>query len=257
MTILKPASQAKDSPKQPNNGRRSFIWKTGAAMSAVLASTVAGISKPKADPDAGLKNQIDRLSHQIGSLEDAMAIRRLHQVYESHLDSGMYEEVVDLFTEDGEVFFNGGVFEGKSRGVRRLYCDHFSSGSTGKKIESAPGFETEPAHLHDIVEVAPDRKSAKARFPYSMQMGAPMDEDSQLVKMARLQGEGIRKWWEAGIHEVSFVKDGDSWKIKALEYRVTAKADYRPGRSYAKRIEVPLFSKTFPADPTGPDKLIA
>lgn len=257
MDILKPTSQSGDGPKQPNTGRRSFIWKTGAAMSAVLASTVAGISKPKADPNAGLKDQISRLSNQVGSLEDAMAIRRLHQVYESHLDKGRYEEVVSLFTDDGEVVFNGGVFAGKNKGVRRLYCDLFSSGLTGKKIEPAPGFELDSAQLQDIVEVAPDRKSAKAQFPYSMQVGTPMTEDSQLVKMARLQGGGILKWWEGGIHEASCVKDGDGWKIKKLEYRVTAKANYKPGRANARSIEVARFSKTYPADPTGPDKLIS
>jgi len=255
MDILKPTSQSKGGPKQPDKGRRSFIWKTGAAMSAVLASAVAGISKPKADPDAGLKDQINRLSNQVGSLEDAMAIRRLHQVYESHLDKGRYEDVVSLFAEDGEVVFNGGVFAGKNKGVRRLYCDRFSSGLAGKKIEPAPGFEPDSEQLQDIVEVAPDRGSAKGQFPYSIQLGTPMSDDSQLVKMARLQGEGIRKWWEGGIHEVSYVKDGGSWKIKRLEYRVVSKADFKPGRSYARPIEIPLFSKTYPADPTGPDRL--
>jgi hypothetical protein len=257
MEIPKSTPQSGDSPKQPNSGRRSFIWKTGAAMSAVLASTVAGISKPKADPDTGLKDQIHRLSNQIGSLEDAMAIRSLHQMYESYLNKGMYEDAVALFADDGEVVFNGGVFVGKNRGIRRLHCDQFGSGFSGRKIEPAPGFEPDSAQLQDIVEVAPDRKSAKAQFPFSIQVGKPMTEDSQLVAMARLQGEGILKWWEGGIREVSCVKVGDDWKIKRLEYRVTAKADYRPGRSYAKPIEVPIFSKIYPEDPAGPDKLIA
>jgi carotenoid cleavage dioxygenase len=257
MDILKTKSVSSESPKQPDNGRRSFIWKTGAAMSAVLASAVAGMSKPTSDRDSDLRNQVDRLSNQVGSLEDAMAIRRLHQAYECHLDKGMYDEVVNLFADDGEVVFNGGVFAGKEKGIRRLYCNHFSSGLTGKKIEPAPGFQPNPAQQQDIVEIAPDRKSAKAQFPYSMQVGTPMTEDSQLVQMARLQGEGILKWWEAGIHEVSYVKVGDSWKIKRLCYQVKSKADYKPGRSYAKPIEVPLLSKTYPADPTGPDRLIA
>ena len=84
-----------------------------------------------------------------------------------------------------------------------------------------------------------------------------MTGNSQLVQMARLQGEGILKWWEGGIQEISYVKVGDSWKIKGLSYRVISKADYKPGRPYAKPIEVPLLSKIYPADPTGPDRLIA
>jgi hypothetical protein len=257
MGIPKPTIESSSSPKQPDSGRRSFIRKAGAAVSAVLASAAAGVSKPKADPDTELKDQIGRLSKQIGCLEDAMAIRRLHQAYESHLDKGMYEEAVRLFTDDAEVIYNGGLFTGRDKGVRRLYCDRFGSGFTGKTIEPAPGFEPDSAQSRDSVDVAPDRKSARAQFPYSMQVGIPMPEDSQLVTMARLQGEGILKWWEGGILEASYVKDAGGWKIKRLVYRTVSSADYRPGRPYARTMEVPLFSTTFPADPSGPDKLVS
>jgi hypothetical protein len=256
MDILKLTSKPNGTPKQPNTGRRSFVWKIGAAMSAVLATAVPGISRARINRDTGLKAQVDQLSNQVGILEDENAIRRLHQEYVNLLNNGMYEEVVDLFTDNGEVIFNGGVFKGKKRGVRRLYCDQFSAGLTGKNIEPAPGFQPDIEQQQDIIEVARDRKSAKARFTYSMQVGAPIISDSQLLKMARLHGEGIMKWWEGGIHEVSCVKEGISWKMKRLEYRVLSKADYRPGRSYAKPINVPAFSKTYPADPIGPDKLI-
>ena len=54
-----------------------------------------------------------------------------------------------------------------------------------------------------------------------------------------------------------YVKEGDAWKIKRLEYRVTSKADYRPGRSCANPISVPNFSVTYPENPDRPDKLVA
>jgi hypothetical protein len=254
MAIRKSTSVTGDSPK-PDTGRRSFIWKTGAAMSAVVASAVAGIPPQKSGSDSGLKNQLNHLSNRIGSLEDAHAIRRLHQAYESHLDQGMYEIVAGMFAGDAEVVYNGGLFGGKD-GIRRLYCEHFASGRTGRKIEPAPGFETDPAQQLDIVEVAGDRTTATGQFPYSMQVGVPMSGDSSLVEMARLQGEGIVHWWECGIHAVSFVKKDNTWKIKKLEYRASLKAGYKPGRSSAKPISVPLFSETYPKNLTGPDELI-
>lgn len=254
MSILKPTSVTGGSPK-PDTGRRSFIWKTGAAMSAVVASSVAALSKPGIDSDAGLKDQLDKLSSRIGSLEDANAIRVLHQLYESSLDQSRYEDVVGLFAEDAEAIYNGGLFAGK-KGIRRLYCDLFRSGLTGKKLTPAPGFEPDPAKQLDIVEVAVDRKTAIGRFPYSMQSGTPMTGDSSLVEMARMQGEGIVKWWEGGTCEVSYMKAGNAWKIRRLEYRVTSMADYRPGRVHAKPIEVSAFSSVFPVNPTGPDKLV-
>jgi len=254
MAKIKPNSEPVDRSK-PNNGRRSFIRKTGAALSAVVASAAAGFSRTASNPDDGLKSQIGRLSNRVGNLEDADRVRRLHQAYESRLDRGLYEDVVAMFADDAEVVYNGGLFRWK-QGVRRLYCGHFASGLTGKKIEPAPGFEPDPAQQPDTVEVAEDRKTATGRFPYSIQVGAPMTGDSSLVAMARLQGEGIVKWWECGACEASYVKVGESWKIRRLHYHAASKADYRPGRAYARPIDVPAFASVFPGSPTGPDKLV-
>jgi hypothetical protein len=240
MPTLKSTSETGKSPK-PDAGRRSFIRKTGAAMTAVLASAAVGVSKSKTDAADPLQ-----------ILEDMNAIRNLHKTYETRLDKGMYEEVVSLFSEDAEVFYNGGIFKGR-KGVQRLYVDHFSRGVTGKRIEPAPGFQPEQ---QETIEVAPDRKTAKARFPYSIQVGEPMTANSSLVEMARLQGEGIVKWWEGGIYEAAYVKLGESWRIKRLEYRTASKADYKPGQTYARPMDVPAFSSAFPENPTGPDKLI-
>ncbi len=257
MNFLKITSKPSDIPDQPNKRRRSFMWKIGAAIPALLASAIPGKSGPGIDQDAGLKTQIDRLSSQLGILEDENAIRRLHQTYEDLLNSGKYEEVMNLFTDDGEVIFNGGIFKGKSRGVRRLYSERFQSGLGGRKIEPAPGFQPDTAKRQDIIKVAADRKSASARFSFSIQIGTPIISDSQLVKMARLHGEGIMKWWESGTYEVSYVRSirNGVWKIMSLEYRVLSKADYRPGKFRAKPISVPLFSKVYPEDPAGPDIL--
>jgi hypothetical protein len=256
MSILKRDAGINTSAKRSNAGRRSFMWKAGAATSALIASAAAGASNIRSDPNASLREQVDRLSNRIGRLKDANAIRRIHRTYESHLDQGLYEKVVEMFFDDGEVIFNGGLFSGKEGGVRRLFCRLFSSGMTGKKLDFVPGFGQGPAQDSDIVEVAVDRKSAKGQFPFSMQVGKPMNDDSTLVKMARLQGQGIAKWWEGGICEAFFLKIGDIWKIKRLEYRVFSRADYRPGQSYARPINVPEFANTYPEDPAGPDKLV-
>jgi uncharacterized protein (TIGR02246 family) len=234
---------------KPNTGRRSFLWKAGAAMTAAAAVAVPGMAKYS----DGKNTEADKLAHQLGMLEDEKAIRTLHQTYETLLDSGNYEDVAGLFKEDAVVVFNGGVFKGK-KGVSRLYRDHFSAGLTGKKIGPAPGFEA----AQETVAVASDRNSAQAQFPFSIQVGAPLASHSSLVKMARLQGEGIGKWCESGIYEISYAKckkDG-GWKIARLEYRVSSQTDFKPGRAYANPISVPQFAKTYPADPAGPDRLV-
>ena len=243
---------------QPNKARRSFMWKAGAGLSALLAAVVPGIAGAGRNNDTDLKARIDRLSGQVGILEDEKKIRLLHQTYENLLDRGMYEEVLTLFTDNSEVVFNGGVFKGKKKGVNRLYCKLFRSGLTGKRIDYIPGILPDIGEQQDMVEVMPDSKTARARFSYSIQAGAPVISDSVLVEMARLHGGGILKWWEGGTCYISCVKDlkNGIWKIKRLEYRVMSKANYRPGRSCARPISVPLFTKVYPEDPVGPDKII-
>ncbi len=259
MNVLKSLFVPGDSPGHPNSGRRSFMWKMGAAMSAALASAASSLSSPGIKQDASLDSEVDRLAHRLGILEDEKAIRALHLAYETRLEVGMYEAITDLFAEDGTVVFNGGSFEGKSRGVARLYGDCFRSGWTGRKIGPAPGIQTDIEQQRETIEVAADRLSAKARFPYSIQAGTPMAPDAPFVDMARLHGGGIMKWCEGGVCDVSYTKDPESggWKIKRLEYRASSKTDYRPGRAYARPISVPQFARTYPEDPSGPDTLIS
>ena len=259
MDHVKSLSEPDTSPGQPNSGRRSFMWKMGAAISAAMASVVPGMSNHRADPGAGSDSELNRLSNRLGILEDEKSIRTLHQDYEALLDAGMYREAVDLFTEDGEVVFNGGAFEGKKKGVSRLFLDCFRPVLAGKKIGPAPGFEANARQQKETIKVASDRLSASAQFSYSIQVGSPIASDSQLVKMARLHGEGIMKWCESGTYEASYAKDikDGGWKIKRLEYRVLSKTDYRPGRSYADAISIPKFSRKYPEDPAGPDRLIS
>ena len=258
MDTRKSTSKPDDSSERPNKARRSFMWKAGAGLSAVLAATVPSIASARTKNDTKLKSMVDRLSGEIGILKDENMIRLLHQTYENLLDRGMYEEVVSLFTDDSEVVFNGGVFKGKKKGVNRLYCNRFRSGLTGKRIDYIHGILPDIGEQQDMVEVMSDRKSAKARFTYSIQVGTPVISDSIFVEKARLHGEGIMKWWEGGTCDISYVKDlkDGNWKIKRLEYRVLSKADYRPGRSYARPISVPHFTKIYPEDSEGPDKLI-
>ena len=248
MSIVK--SKTSNIKEQTNGNRRSFLWKAGAAVSAGLAAAVPGMAKSNTDEQ--------QLKLRLARLEDENAIRKLHGTYENLLDSGRYRDVAGLFTENAEVIFNGGIYRGKDRGVSRLYRDHFSAGMTGRTMEPAPGYQIDAEQQQDVIDVSEDGRTAKARFPYSFQVGTLIQDDSVLAQMARLQGEGIRKWWEGGVYDINYVKDtrGGSWKITRLEHRVLARADYRPGSSHAKPISVAPFNKVYPEEATGPDRLI-
>ncbi len=246
MSIFK-SRKAADAPST-DKGRRSFIWKVTAGVSTALASAVAARAEPRSvDHPALLK---------VALLEEERVLRLLHQSFEQAMDSGLHEEVIGMFADDAAVVFNGGVFR-RSKGISRLFRDHFQPGKSGRRMEPAPGFELAADQQRDSVEVAADRRSAKAAFTYSIQVGAPLESVTSLASMARLHGEGVQTWWEGGVYDISYRKEAEGgWQINRLEYATRSRADYRVGRSYAQPIAVPRFAKRFPEDQQGPDALV-
>jgi hypothetical protein len=214
--------------RKPDKTRRSFFWKLGAGASGALAAT-AGLARPASQ-------ESDDLSQQVARLEDEKTLRKLHRDFEQALDDRRYDDVVELFADDAEVLFDGDVFSDRTDGVSRLYRDRFRAGKSGRRMEPAPGFEVAADEQHDRVEVSGDRLSATAIFPYSIQVGRPIESESSLVSMARLHGEGVETWWEGGVYNVVYGRDTADrrWKIRKLEYKTLSRADYRPGRSYAR-----------------------
>lgn len=233
-----------------DKSRRSFFWKFGAGVSGALAAPAVMASDEAGNDKA--------LSLQVATLKEEKSLRALHQSFERAIENSQYEVLIALFADDAQVVFNGGVFDNRSHGVSRLYRDRFRLSKTGKRMEPAPGFELDADQQRETVELADDLLSATAVFPYSIQVGSPIESDASLVSMARLQGEGVQTWWEGGVYHVAYRKEaaGGDWKISRLEYRTLTRADYRAGRSYAKPISVPHIAMRYPEDPHGPDALM-
>ena len=237
-----------------DNSRRSFVRKMGAGVSAALVpAALPGVSAAGTEPvtthDPALRAAL---------LEDEKALRQLHQAFERAQDKDLHDDIIGMFAEDAEVIFNGGVFRRRSQGVSRFYRERFRAGKSGRRMEPAPGFEIAADQQRESVEVSPDRVSATAVFPYSIQVGSPFESENSLASMARLHGEGVRTWWEGGAYHVTYEKkaaDG-RWTISRLEYRTLARADYRPGRTYAEPLAVAPLATRFPADRLGPDELV-
>lgn len=233
---------------------KTIIWKTGVVLFAVFILTVA--FSVKSDEIQVLKKQVEQMSNQIGMLEDVNAIRKLQHAYGYYLDKCLYKEVVDLFADDGEAHFNGGIYKGKDKGVRRLYIDGFSQGFTKGVNGPAHGFLLEHFQLQDIVDVAPDRQTAKARFRCFMQAGAHTTSRSPMGEMARKQGGAPMQWWEGGMYENTYVREKGIWKIKILNYHAVWHADYATGWANTRLNYVSPATETYPKNPNGPDELI-
>jgi SnoaL-like domain len=193
-----------------------------------------------------LEKRVNELENRLGRAEDELAIRRLQHAYGYFMDKCKYEEVVDLFSGRGETYFLGGIFRGKA-GVRRLYCGRlgarFAEGNNGP----VRGLLLDHLLMQDVITVAPDRLSARARYRCFMQGGSHESVP-----------EIFPAFWEAGVYENTYFKEDGVWKIGVLNYNVFFYAPYEQGWGKVKPgYAVPPFSKTFPEDPNGPDELMS
>ena len=190
-----------------------------------------------------LRWQIDQLREQIGIQEDVHAVRTLQFKYGYYMDMCLFGEIVDLFADDCEINFMGGVYRGRE-GAQRMYGG--ASGMNGP----VDGLLFSHVLAQDIVTVAPDRRTAKGRFRTFMQGGVHESKKDAPPSIPA-------QFWEAGVYENEYVKERGVWKIQVFNYRIIYQAPYEKG--WAHSPEEPLMVsnhvKTFPENPRGPDEV--
>lgn len=196
-----------------------------------------------------LRDAVAALARRVRILEAQQAVRTLQHSYGYYLDKCLYQEVVDLFTADGQVSFFGGRYVGRDS-VRRLYVDRFRQRFTGGLNGPRFGFLLDHPQHQDVVTVADDGASARGRFRSMMQAGL------HDAAKATFPGQvSMDQWWEGGIYENEYAIEDGVWKIRSLNYRPVWHAEYTEG--WAHKQPMPFFTSTcFPDDPLGPDELI-
>jgi hypothetical protein len=193
---------------------------------------------------AELKERMATLEHELGIQQDVHAIRRLQYAYGYFIDKSQYNEVVDLFADDGEVWFLGGIYKGKA-GVRRLYIERFRKRFTENHNGPRYGWLLDHPQVQMIIDVAPDRKTASVRGRSMMQAG--LHETAE--------GEQ-RQWFEGGIYENCYVREDGVWKISRLGYFPFWHGSFADGWAKTPIDFIPMAKACYPEDPIGPDELI-
>ncbi len=202
------------------------------------------------DRIAKLEQSVASLSSRLQRREDELDVRKLQYLYGYLIDKCLYNETVDLFTDDGEVRFFGGIWRGKE-GIRRLYVERFQKRFTHGTNGPIDGFLLDHPQLQDIVDIAEDGVTAHARARSMMQAGRHKDHCDPTNPML-----GPRQWWEGGIYENTYRKVDGIWRIAVLNYLPQWHADFETGWANTKPEYVPFPKEVYPADPTGPDALI-
>jgi hypothetical protein len=194
---------------------------------------------------ADAEKEIAALRHELDLLKDAEAIRHLQHSYGYFMDKGLYQEVVDLFAEDGELHFMGGIFKGKA-GVARLYCGRLREAFTDGINGPAYGLLCDHIQMQDVIHVAGDRRTARGRFRALLQGGSHVTRPNPNPRLPQ-------QWWEGGLYENHYVREDGVWKIRILGHHLTWQGDFKDGWSHWPVMSEPFWKATFPDDPQGPD----
>ncbi len=191
-----------------------------------------------------LKQRVASLEHELGIQQDIHAVRCLQYAYGFFIDKSQYNEVADLFADDGDVWFLGGIYKGKA-GVRRLYIERFRKNFTEDHNGPRYGWLLDHPQVQMIIDVAPDRNTASARGRSMMQAGLHETAKGQQCQ-----------WFEGGIYENENVREDGVWKISRLGYFPFWHGRFADGWAKTPIDFIPMATTCYPEDPLGPDELI-
>jgi len=179
-------------------------------VTAVLltAACSRGPSPEEQAQVAALGAQVAALEQRKSLLEDTNAVERLQHAYGYYVDKGLWDEVANLFADDGTLEIGlDGVYVGKARVREYLYA--LGGGRQGL----AEGELNEHLQVMPVISVAADGLTAKARW-------------RAIVMTGELGGDAF---WGEGPYENEYVKDGGVWKIKTLHWYPALLVPYAGG----------------------------
>ncbi len=143
-----------------------------------------------------LQQRLHRLESRVESAEAIRNIKRLQYAYGHYAEFGLWNDLADLFAENGVGHYPSGTL-GKDA-IRKLFLTDIGKGKLGL-VDGMfyPHFMLEP-----VVTLAPGGKAAKGRWRV----------------LAMLGNFGSNAVWAGGIYENEYVLEKGVWKIKDLHY---------------------------------------
>src|SRR5215468_8923000 len=89
---------------------------------ALAVLMLAALALPAAGQSAGTGPQLDRVEAGIRAEEAVRAVKRLQYTYGHYLDSGLWADLGDLFTDDAVAVFGSGTVTGRNA-ISRHFMD--------------------------------------------------------------------------------------------------------------------------------------
>ena len=195
----------------PASGRcEPGVCEAAAETAASVAAPAAATEQAPAERVAALRPRLAAVESRATRVGDINEIENLQGSYGYYTDKMLWDEVVDLFADDGTIEIGpSGAYVGKDS-IRR-YLLSLSDGMQGP----LEGVLNDHFQLQPIVTVAEDGRTANGRW--------------RLFLMTGTSGAGSGGNWGEGVYENEYVKEDGVWKIRKLHWYATFVAPYEGG----------------------------
>jgi hypothetical protein len=155
------------------------------------------------------------LGKRASILNEEDRIRNLQSAYGFYADRKMWDDVVDLFANNGAVEVGGqGIWRGKA-GVRRWLASIGAPGLSHGQLNDRAQFDV-------TIRTAPGGNEAWAR---GIELGMLGEADQE------------KGWWEVAAFRTRFVREGGVWKIRELRRFPMMKTDIFQGWGKSRIVE--------------------
>ena len=168
-----------------------------------------------------------QLQARVDAMNEEDRVRNLQAAYGFYADRKMWDDVVDLFDEEGVVEIGGqGIWRGKE-GLRRWLASIGPAGLTHGQLN-------DQVQLDLVVTLAPGGNEAWVR---GIELGMLGEADEE------------KGWWEVSTFLNRFVKEGGVWKIRELRRFPLMKTDIFLGWGKSRIVEPAPTGENAPDTP--------
>lgn len=202
----------------------------GAKLAASVPAPIKRSNTPRVKDVAAALSEAQQ---RVARVKDFHELDNLENAYGYYLDKNLWNDLADLFAEDGSMeLAQRGVYKGRER-VRAFLFKVFGRGQEGP----VAGRLGNHIKMQPVITIADDGGSANIR-----------------ARMLQQMSFGDRASLGGAVYENEAVKEDGRWKFKSVHALNTFTASYEGGWTKGASGGVPGPSKDFPPD--GPPTLV-
>lgn len=214
-------------PQYPSGEGRPSRAAIRAVTAGVAPASEPGTSRERRGEQRDVEAVIADAERSAARYKDYHELENLTNAYGYYLDKNLWNDLADLFAEDGSMeLAQRGVYEGRDR-VRGFLLAVFGRGGEGP----VPGRLGNHLQMQPVIHVAPDGQSAEIRSRMMQQLSF---------------GEGASLG--AAVYENAAVKEEGVWKLSRVHAYNTWTAGYEGGWARDPGRFVPGPSEDYPPD---------